>query len=134
MAERTICRRYSTAFKRQLVADITSGKYTVFSASRVFGVGYGTVQRWWKQKTTPQQWPQMLRIQMPDEASKVKQLEKEKQALESALAQAQLKIITLEATLEVIEENAKATAKKKIGTGSLPKSSTTKPTGKGTSR
>jgi transposase-like protein len=134
MVEQTVCRRYSTAFKRQLVADITSGKYTVFSASRVFGIGYGTVQRWWKQKTNPQQWPQMLRIQMPDEASKVKQLEKEKQALESALAQAQLKIITLEATLEVIEENAKAAAKKKIGIGSLPKSSDIKPTGKETSR
>ena len=71
---------------------------------------------------------------MPDEASKLKQLEKEKQALESALAQAQLKIITLEATLEVIEENAKAAAKKKIGTASLPKSSGTKPPSKGTSR
>jgi len=71
---------------------------------------------------------------MPDEASKLKQLEKEKQALESALAQAQLKIITLEATLEVIEENTKAAAKKKIGIESLPKSSSTKPTGTGTSR
>jgi predicted RNase H-like nuclease (RuvC/YqgF family) len=71
---------------------------------------------------------------MPDEASKVKQLEKEKQALESALAQAQLKIITLEATLEVIEENTKAAAKKKIDTESSPKSSRTPPTGNEPSR
>lgn len=71
---------------------------------------------------------------MPDEANKLKQLEKEKQALESALAQAQLKIITLEATLEVIEENAKAAAKKKTDIASLPKSSSTKPTGNDASR
>ncbi len=88
MVERALVRRYSSTFKRQLVADITSGKYTVFSASRVFGIGYSTVHYWWKQRTSPHQWPKMLRIQMPDEASKVKQLEKEKQALESALAQA----------------------------------------------
>jgi predicted RNase H-like nuclease (RuvC/YqgF family) len=71
---------------------------------------------------------------MPDEASRVKQLEKEKQALESALAQAQLKIITLEATLEVIEENTRTAAKKKTDTGSLPKSLRTPPTGNGPSR
>ena len=134
MVEQPVFRRYSTSFKRQLVAEITSGKYTVFSASRAYSISYTSVQRWWKQSTSPTQWPKMLRIQMPDEASKVKQLEKEKQALESALARAQLKIITLEATLEVIEENAQAAAKKKIDTGSSPKSSITPPTGKGTSR
>jgi len=134
MSDRTTIRRYSTAFRRQLVADIHFGKYTVFSASRVYGIGYSTVQRWWKQHTHPDKWPTTLRIQMPDEASRVKQLEKEKQALESALAQAQLKIITLEATLEVIEENTKAAAKKKIDTGSSPKSSRTPPTGKEPSR
>ena len=132
--EPSVVRRYSTAFKRQVVADIGSGKYTVFSASRVLGIGYSTVQRWWKRETSPTQWPNMMRIQMPDEASKLKQLEKEKQALESALAQAQLKIIVLESTIEVLQENAKEAPKKKIDTALLQKSLHTKPTKKGASR
>lgn len=134
MVEPTVVHRYSSAFRRQVVADIESGKYTVFSASRVFDIGYSTVQRWWKRHNEGRPITTVLRIQMPDEANKLKQLEKEKQALESALAQAQLKIITLEATLEVIEENAKAAAKKKTDIASLPKSSSTKPTGNDASR
>jgi transposase len=134
MVEPTVVHRYSSAFRRQVVADIESGKYTVYSVSRVFDVNFKTVQRWWKRHNEGRPITTVLRIQMPDEANKLRQLEKEKQALESALAQAQLKIITLEATLEVIEENAKAAAKKKIDIESLPRSSNTKPTGNDASR
>ena len=50
---------------------------------------------------------------MADETSRVKQLQKDKSRLESALAQAHLKIITLEATLEVLEEKSGMSIKKK---------------------
>jgi transposase-like protein len=124
MAEPVVTRRYSIAFRRHVVADIKAGKYTVFSASRVLGITYSTVQRWWKQETESTLWPQMMRIQMPSELERLKQLETEKRALESALAQAQLKIITLEATVAVLEE--REALKKKTGTPSSPKSFSTK--------
>jgi hypothetical protein len=55
---------------------------------------------------------------MKDEVSKIKELEKQKKALESALAQAQLKIITLESTVKVLEEKAGEKLKKKTDTKS----------------
>ncbi len=42
---------------------------------------------------------------MKDEVSRIKQLEKEKKELESALAQAHLKLLAYESLIEVAEEN-----------------------------
>jgi hypothetical protein len=44
-----------------------------------------------------------MRIEMPDERNRIKELEMEKRALESVLAQAHMKIILLESTVEVLE-------------------------------
>ena len=52
---------------------------------------------------------------MPEEIDRIKKLEEEKRKLESALAQSQLKIITLEATIKVLEEKTGQKAKKKTG-------------------
>ena len=53
---------------------------------------------------------------MKGEKDKIKELEKQKQQLESALAQAHLKIITLESTLECVEEHYNIDVKKNFGT------------------
>ena len=50
---------------------------------------------------------------MPNERNGLKELEKKNRELEKALAHAQLKIMTLEATLEVLEEKTGQTVKKK---------------------
>ena len=55
---------------------------------------------------------------MPDERNRIKQLEQEKRALESALAQAQMKILFLESTVEVLEEQTGQRTKKKPDTPS----------------
>jgi predicted RNase H-like nuclease (RuvC/YqgF family) len=59
---------------------------------------------------------------MPEERKRLKELERDKQALEKALAQAQVKIMTLEATLEVLEERTGQRVKKKTDTPSSPES------------
>ena len=56
---------------------------------------------------------------MPDEKQSqeiIKQLKTEKQQLESALAQTQLKLICMESLVEVAEEHFKIDIKKKFGT------------------
>ena len=56
---------------------------------------------------------------MPDEINPsdiIKQLKAEKQQLESALAQSQLKVICLESLVEVAEEQYGIDIKKKFGT------------------
>jgi len=54
-----------------------------------------------------------------DEVSKLKQLEKEKKELESALANAHLKLITYETLIEVAEEELGVDLKKNLKSGSL---------------
>jgi hypothetical protein len=53
-----------------------------------------------------------MRIEMPDERDRIKELEREKRALESALAKAHMKILFLESTVEALEEESGQRAKK----------------------
>jgi len=53
---------------------------------------------------------------MRGESDRIKELEREKQKLEAALAQAHLKIIALESTIESAGELFKFDLKKKFGT------------------
>ena len=51
---------------------------------------------------------------MKDELEKIKQLKKEKQELESALAQEHLKTVCLESLIEVVNEHYKTDLKKTL--------------------
>ena len=111
-----VLHRYSTAFKQAVVADVTSGQYTVLEAARIHDLKFQLIYRWLKQYGGPGSQTRIVRIEMPGEHNRILELEKEKQALEKALAQAQLKIMTLEATLEVLEERTGQRIKKKTDT------------------
>ncbi|MCX6144163.1 MAG: transposase [Ignavibacteriales bacterium] len=111
-----VLRRFSTAFKQAVVADVRSGQYTVLEASRIHEIHFAIIYRWMKHYGGPGSQTRIVRIEMPDERNRILKLEQEKQALEKALAQAQLKIMTLEATLEVLEERTGQRIKKKTDT------------------
>ena len=113
-----VLRRYSEAFKRSVVVEVESGRYTVLEAAAIHQVRFGSVYRWMKQLGGPQSQTRIMRIEMPDERNRIKELEKEKRALESALAQAHMKILLLESTVEVLEEKAGVRDKKKTDTPS----------------
>lgn len=105
MPEQPIVKRYSTAFKRKVVIEIEQGKYSIEQARRRYDIGGGsTIQKWIRAFGKNHLLAKVVRIQMNNEPDPVKQLEAEKQALESALAQAHLKILCLESTIEVAEE------------------------------
>jgi transposase-like protein len=123
-----VIRQYSSAFREAVVADVTSGQYTVREAGRVHDVPYQDIYRWLKRYGGPSAQTRIVRIQMPDERSRILKLEQEKQALEKALAHAQLKIMTLEATLEVLEERTGQRVKKKTDTPLSDGSGGEKPT------
>lgn len=113
--ERTIL-RYSMAFRQKVVKEIESGELTIYAAQKHYGItGSATIQTWIKKLGRNHLLAKVVRIEMSDERDRIKALEKEKKALESALAQAQLKIIALETTIEVAEENYGLGLKKKIG-------------------
>ena len=53
---------------------------------------------------------------MKDEKNKMKELKRQKQELESALAKAHLKILSMESLLESVEEHYNIDVKKNFGT------------------
>jgi transposase-like protein len=119
MRRQKIYPRYSTAFKQKVVSEIENGKLGIWEARRLYDIkGIGTIQFWLKRLGKTHLLNKVIHIEMKDEVSKIKELEKEKKALESALAQAQLKIITLESTVKVLEEKAGEKLKKKTDTKS----------------
>ncbi len=108
--------RYSSAFKQKVISEIEEGIYTVGEAQRVYGVSDVSIYLWLRRFGKDHLINRTVRVEMRGEADRIKELEKEKQRLEAALAQAHLKIIALESTIESAEELFKINIKKKSGT------------------
>lgn len=108
--------RYSTAFKHKVISEIESGKLTLEEARRVYDIrGGATIQQWLKKYGKSHLLSKVIRVSMRDEKDRLKELEREKQKLESALAQAHLKIVGLEALIESAEERFDVDFKKNFG-------------------
>jgi transposase-like protein len=113
-------RQYSLSFKQKVVSEIESGKLTKSGARKLYGIGGGSIINVWIKKFGKfHLLNKVVRIELKDEVSKLKQLEKEKKDLESALAQAHLKLIVYETIIEVAEEELGVDLKKKLKPGSL---------------
>lgn len=106
--------RYSQAFKLKIVNEIESGKLTISRAQRIYDIkGSETIQSWIKRMGKLHLLNKVVRIEMKDEADKVKALEKDKAKLESALAQAHLRIMALENMLDLASKEYGEDIKKK---------------------
>ena len=102
--EKIIIRRYSEAFKKQVVREYEAGA-RVRDLREKYGIkGGSTVTNWVKKYGREGSRYKLMIIQKPKEQARVKQLEKRVQMLESALAQATLDKLMLESLLEVVEE------------------------------
>lgn len=120
-----ITKRYSIAFKQKVIKEIESGKITNSEARRLYDIkGMGTIKTWMKKLGKLHLLNKVVRIELKDEVSKLNQLEKEKKELESALANAHLKLITYESLIEVAEEELGVDLKKNLK--SVPLTSVTK--------
>ena len=133
MQEQRTVNRYSQAFKQKVVSEIENGNLTVNRARALYGIGGGqTIQKWLHKLGRAHLLNKVVHVEMKDEYNKLKKLEQEKRALESALAQSQLKIIALESTIKVLEEEAGVRIKKSIDivslNGASPTSDSTKDT------
>ena len=111
----TIHYRYSEAFRQKVIGEIERGKYRIKEASRLYEVSYQTIYYWLHKYGKNHLIGKIVKVEMKSELDRLKQLEAEKKILESALAQAHLKIITLESTIEVAEEKFNINFKKKPG-------------------
>jgi transposase-like protein len=108
--------RYSLAFQRKVVSEIEGGRFSVGEARRAYDIrGCGTIPGWLKKLGKHHLMDKVVRIEMKDEKDKLKELEREKKQLESALAQAHLKNLCLEALIESAEEHYGVDLKKNFG-------------------
>jgi transposase-like protein len=114
MPEQRSVIRYSPAFKRKVVEEIESRKFAIGEARRIYDIkGSETINRWLKKYGREHLLNRVIRVEMKDEKDKLKELERQKRELESALAQAHLKILSLETMIDIAEERFDIKIKKK---------------------
>ena len=111
--------RYSEAFKQKVIHEIETRQLTPAEIVRKYDVSANVINYWLKRFGKRHLFKKVVRVEMPGEINPtdiIKQLKKEKQQLESALAQTQLKLIAAESLVEVAEKHYKIDIKKKFGT------------------
>lgn len=117
MSGEKVVKRYSLAFKQKVVSEIEAGKINVSQAQKLYDItGGATIASWIKKLGKNHLLAKVIRIEMKDEPSKLKALERQKRELESALAQAHVKLLSLESLIACVEEHYQIDVKKTFGT------------------
>ena len=117
--EKIPIRRYSEAFKKQVVREYEEGA-TAGSLREKYGIkGRSTINTWLKKYGREGSRYKLMVIQKPEEQQRVKELEKRVQELEHALAEVMIEKLMLESLVEVVEEEEGPGVKKNIGQRSL---------------
>jgi transposase-like protein len=80
-------RRYSEAFKMQVISELESGKLrSQAEALKKYGIaGTMTVHKWLRKYGKQHLLPGVMRMETPEEADRMKELEKENKRLKAAL-------------------------------------------------
>lgn len=102
--KKRIVKRYSEAFKRQVVCEYEDG-CSVQDLRRRYGIkGHGTVQGWVRKYGNASLRHELVIVQRADERAREKELETRVRELETAVAQLTLEKIVLESTLAEAEK------------------------------
>jgi transposase-like protein len=97
-------KRYSEAFKLQVVSEYESGSNISDLQKKYDITGGSTIRRWIKKYAREGFRHELIRIQTAEEAGRVKELEKQVQELEQVLGKVMLEKMKLESILEELEE------------------------------
>jgi len=102
--KKQVYKRYSEAFKRQIVSEYEEG-HSVRSLRNKYGItGRTTIPGWIKKYAHAGLRHELVVIQRADEREREKKLQKKVQELESALAKVTLENIVLETSLTEAEK------------------------------
>jgi transposase len=117
-------KRYSEAFRRQVVAEYESGA-GITSLQKKYGINGGTtIQTWIKKYAKAGFRHELVHIQTVEEVNRVKELEKQVKELEQALGKVMLEKLKLESILEEVGGGQAEVMKKNAApssNGSSPK-------------
>lgn len=109
--------RYSEAFKQKVIQEMESQQLTRAEIVRKYDVSATVVNQWLKRFKRHHLFKRVVRVERPGEikpSDVIKELKRQKQELESALAQTQLKLIAMESLVEVAEQHYKIEIKKNL--------------------
>ncbi len=105
--------RYSDSFKNKIVTEIEKGKLTVNQAMELYDIkGSTTIYLWIRKYGKNDLVRKVVRIEMKDEKSVLKQKEMRIRELESALSSLALHNICLQSYVDVVNENISEEEKK----------------------
>jgi transposase-like protein len=105
-------KRYSEAFKRQVVAEYETG-ISISDLQKKYGITGGmTIPNWVKKYAKQGFRHELVRIQTAEEVNRVKELEQQVQELEQTLGKVVLEKLKLESILEELEERYGVEVKK----------------------
>lgn len=109
-------RQYSEEFKKRVVNDFESGKYSVSQLERLHGISNPTIYKWIYKFSTFNE--KGFRVVEMKESSnkKMKALEARIKELESAVGRKQIKIEYLEKMMEIAKEELNIDIKKNYAT------------------
>jgi transposase-like protein len=114
-------KRYSEAFKVKVVSEIERGKFRIGEAARVYDItGGNTIYRWLRHYGKASLIQKTVVVQTKNESDKIRQLEKEKRELESALAKTQVKLLAMETLIDVAEAHYQIDIKKTVDRSRQP--------------
>lgn len=103
MTKKTV-KRYSEAFKRQVVMEYESG-ISISDLAKKYGITGGmTIKSWIKKYAKDGFRHELIKIQTAEEANRVRELEKQVQELEQVLGRVTLEKLKLESIVEELEE------------------------------
>ena len=108
-------KRYSLAFKQKVVSEIEAGKFGISQAKRIYDISAQSIYIWLRKLGKGHLIEKVVRIEMKDERDQLKELQRQKQKLESALAQAHLQLLMYECLVESVEAHYQIDVKKTFG-------------------
>lgn len=98
-------KRYSEAFKRQVVSEYEAG-VSINALKKKYNIGGSeTINLWIKKYARAGFRHELIRIQTKDEIQRIKTLEKKIEQLEQALGKVMLEKLKLESIMEELEES-----------------------------
>lgn len=109
-------RRYSEEFKKSLVSDYESGKFSVLQLEKLHGVGNPTIYSWIYKYSKFNQSGYRVVEKKASTMSKVKDLENRIKELEGLIGRKQIHIDYLETMMEVAKEELDIDIKKNFST------------------
>lgn len=109
-------RKFSESFKRQIVKEFESGKYSVIDLERLHNISNTNIYRWIYKYSTFNEKGYRIVEKKKSSHSKVKELEKRIKELEGLVGRKQIMIDFLEEMMDVAKEELNIDIKKKYST------------------